>query len=314
MACRLDRAAAEALWPALLQCANRLAAADSEQVGLDFTLGEQGWECAEHPDHRTVPILATVDTACAERLDLSGFPDSIAPWIRLYLPLLLGAWRARRSGSTFVTAHVAQTLDGRIACANGHSQWISNEANLLHAHRLRALHDAVLVGSGTVAADNPQLTTRLVAGADPRRVVLSGSANLADVPSPRHLFDAPGATVLSRHDRLDRFDQPHHQSLELVGIEPESDGGLAPQAVRSALATRGTHSIFLEGGSQTLSSFLAAEALDVLHIHVAPLILGSGIPSFSLAPVTHVRDGLQMKIEHFDLEGEILLACRSAAE
>ena len=93
----------------------------------------------------------------------------------LYLPLLhhFGLHRS------LVIAHLGQSLDGRIATPSGASQWITGEEDLLHTHRLRALADAVIVGAGTVAADDPRLTVRRCAGASPVRVVIDADGKLS---------------------------------------------------------------------------------------------------------------------------------------
>ena len=237
---------------------------------------------------------------------------------RMYLPLVVGGYRARLAGRSFVTAHLAQTLDGRIACANGHSQWISNEANLHHAHRLRALHDAVMVGARTVASDDPQLTVRHVEGENPHRVVLSARGSVLSELASSRVFDG-GGTLVCRTSERERAAELERRDVAVVSIEPDASGTsangsssalLAPSAVGAALADRGLHSIFLEGGGRTLSSFLEARAIDVLHVHIAPLILGSGISGFSLAEVATVQAGARVCMEHFSMDGELLLECR----
>ncbi|HET9019390.1 MAG TPA: RibD family protein, partial [Acetobacteraceae bacterium] len=93
----------------------------------------------------------------------------------------------------FVLGRIAQSLDGRIATASGASFWIGGEADRLHTHRLRALCDAVLVGAGTIATDDPQLTTRLCPGPSPVRVVLDTERRLR---SGYRVFTDGGRTLL----------------------------------------------------------------------------------------------------------------------
>ncbi|MFA5756240.1 MAG: bifunctional diaminohydroxyphosphoribosylaminopyrimidine deaminase/5-amino-6-(5-phosphoribosylamino)uracil reductase RibD, partial [Smithellaceae bacterium] len=96
------------------------------------------------------------------------------------------------TGLPFITVKYAQTLDGRIATATGKSQWISSPASLKFAHRLRAEHDAILVGIGTVLRDNPTLTVRLVRGRNPLRVIVdSNLATPADANVMRNLSETP---------------------------------------------------------------------------------------------------------------------------
>ena len=93
----------------------------------------------------------------------------------LYGPLLAPA---ARGDGCFVLGRIAQSLDGRIATNSGASRWISGAADIVHTHRLRALFDAIVVGAGTVRADDPQLTTRAVTGPSPVRVVVDTNRHL----------------------------------------------------------------------------------------------------------------------------------------
>ena len=224
---------------------------------------------------------------------------------RVYLPVLLGAAAARAAGRAFVVGHVTQTLDGRIACLNGQSQWIGNDADRRHCHRMRALLDGVLVGAATVLADDPLLTVRHVTGPNPRRIVLSGSGRVLQHGSGAKLFGGDGCDVVvaAGHDAA-----AVHAPSRLVVI-PARGATLPPPAILSALQSSGVHSLFVEGGAGTISSFLAAGAIDLMQVHIAPKILGSGLPSVFLPIVEHVRDGLTMVMDHAGLDGDLLLSC-----
>jgi diaminohydroxyphosphoribosylaminopyrimidine deaminase / 5-amino-6-(5-phosphoribosylamino)uracil reductase len=225
--------------------------------------------------------------------------------LRVYLPVLFGAATARRAGRSFVVGHVTQTLDGRIACENGQSQWIGNDADRRHAHRMRALLDGVLVGASTALTDDPQLTVRHVAGSDPRRIVLSGRGRVLREGAGLRVMTPPGCDVVvhDTHDDRAANDSVHVHRLGAAGDE------LEPSAVLASLRARGIHSIYLEGGASTLSTFLRAGAIDVLQVHIAPTILGSGVPSFTLPEVHHVQDGTRFRIDHATLDSHLLLTC-----
>lgn len=181
-----------------------------------------------------------------------------------------------------VIGRLAQTLDGRIACANGASQWIGGRGDILHTHRLRALCDVVLVGAGTVHHDDPRLTTREVPGPNPVRVVLDPQRRL---PATHKVFRdgaAPTLLVTSKPGAA------RHGEAEVL-LQPDLP------ALLKDLAARGLGKIFVEGGGRTVSAFLAAGCLDRLHLTVAPIILGSGIPAFSLPSAGCIADGLRFR-------------------
>jgi riboflavin-specific deaminase-like protein len=206
----------------------------------------------------------------------------------LYGALLDAAEAATQaSGGAFVLARIAQSLDGRIATASGHSFWISGEADVLHTHRLRALFDAVVVGAGTIRADDPLLTTRHCAGPSPVRVVIDTDRRLA---AHYRVFTGGPATLL-----LCAEDAPGGDAgaAELLRVA-RGAAGLDAAAVVAALAARGLRRLYVEGGGITVSRFLAARCLDRLHVTIAPLLLGSGIPAFSLPGVACPQDGMRL--------------------
>ena len=247
------------------------------------------------------PARITRDGRRDDSLDFAAF--------RLYLPIVLGAWNAMSRGRPFVTAHLAQSLDGKIACSNGHSQWIGNTANLHHAHRLRALHDAVVVGRRTLEVDDPQLTVRHVPGPSPRRVVLSASGSALRTPCERRAFTGDGATVVVLEGA---WAEPAPEGVEVLVARAGAAGYCDPVAITDALRRRGYSSLFVEGGATTISTFLAAGAIDLLHLHIAPIVLGSGVDSFALPEITTIGDGKRFVIATFAMDGEVLLECRAA--
>jgi len=195
-----------------------------------------------------------------------------------YLPLL---------APQLVIGQLGQSLDGRIATTNGHSHYVTGPESLVHLHRLRSLVDAVVVGAGTVLADDPQLTVRHCPGPNPLRVVLDP---LRKLPLQRRLFcDGQAPTLV-----LTAVPAPAANRAETAQLSVADDGsGFAPAEVLSLLAARGAHRILVEGGGITVSRFLAAGALNWLHVIVAPMLIGSGRPGLSLPAIDHLDQALR---------------------
>lgn len=201
-----------------------------------------------------------------------------------------------------VVGRLAQTLDGRIATASGSSQWIGGPGDILHTHRLRALCHAVVVGAGTIRHDDPRLTTREVPGPDPVRVVIDTDRRLS---TDHGVFRDGPPTLLACAEDAPGSDT--HGTAETLRLPRNPTGGIAPDTLLRALATRGLTRIFVEGGGLTVSRFLAAGCLDRLHVTVAPVLLGSGIPAFTLPEVNRIADGLRFTWHVHEIPPDILL-------
>ncbi len=223
----------------------------------------------------------------------------------IYEPLRAAHEQAVRRSGTFAVGHIAQSLDGRIATRGGISQWISGEEDLVHTHRMRALADAVLVGVNTVLLDNPRLTVRRCAGRSPVRVVVDPNRRLDG--SQRIFNDEAAPTlILARADRV--RERESLNGAEIVPV-PCSGAGLDPLAMRRILGERGLTWLFIEGGGITISSFLAARALDRLQLTIAPLIIGSGRPSLSLPAIENLGDGLRPRTRRVTLGADVMIEC-----
>jgi riboflavin-specific deaminase-like protein len=206
----------------------------------------------------------------------------------------------------FVLGRIAQSLDGRIAAHTGESRWISGHADIVHTHRLRALFDAVIVGAGTVRADNPQLTTRHVEGSSPVRVVIDAQRHLGDHYA---VFQGgPDTLLICANDAggADRHGCASVLRLPCASARDDAPVYLDLSAMLAALRARGLRRLFVEGGGITMSRFLAARALDRLHVTVAPLLLGSGVPAFTL-PATDLADGLRFGWRTHRLGDDVLM-------
>lgn len=221
--------------------------------------------------------------------NITALPDTNLA--RLYHPLMI----ARRRALPLVLGQLGQSLDGRIATTMGHSHYINGPAALIHLHALRALSDAVVIGVGTALADDPQLTVRLIEGANPARVVIDPKGRLPaearcwrDDGSRRVLIHAGGAAV--------------PPGVEAAVVQPR-DGQMAPEDILAALAALGLTRLLIEGGANTVSRFLAAGCLDRLHILTGPLIIGSGVPGITLPTIERLDGALRPQVEVTALPG-----------
>jgi riboflavin-specific deaminase-like protein len=224
------------------------------------------------------------------------------PWDTVYGALL------EAPGTPWVIGQIGQSLDGRIATPTGHSQYVNGPAAIVHLHRLRALVDAVLIGTGTAIADDPALTVRHVPGPGPARVIVDPRGR---VPVSARAFADDGArrlwvTAGARSSRLPT-------GVEHLRIAPSADGSFAPAAIVEALADRGLARLLVEGGAVTLSRFVAARCLHRLHIAVAPLIIGSGPPGLSLPAIDRLDHALRPPARTYALGDDVLWDLRLAA-
>lgn len=233
----------------------------------------------------------------------SGRGPLPAPFEEIFGPL-----RGEGTGETIAFGQLGQSLDGRVATESGHSHYINGPEGLEHLHRLRALADGVVVGIGTALADDPQLTVRRVAGPNPARIVIDPKGRL---PKNARLLADDGVrrVVMTGSSPMTR-PPPGIETIVL----PVSEGGIDPSAILSALSKRGLRRILIEGGSDTISRFLAAGCLHRLHMVVAPVVLGSGRAGISLPPIERADQALRLQVHVHRLGEEVLFDCDLSAQ
>jgi diaminohydroxyphosphoribosylaminopyrimidine deaminase/5-amino-6-(5-phosphoribosylamino)uracil reductase len=190
-----------------------------------------------------------------------------------------------RLGRPLVTLKLATSLDGRIATRRGESRWITGPPARARAHALRAVHDAIMVGSGTVLADDPQLTCRLpgLGHRSPVRVVID--RHLAIPPSARLIAEARQVPtwVLA----LSSADPVRRQALlgsgvMVIEVDPDTEGGIDFESALIALGERGVTRVLVEGGGQLAAALVRARLVDrVAWFHAPLLIGGDGIPAIA---------------------------------
>jgi len=196
------------------------------------------------------------------------------------------------SAKPFVTLKLAQTLDGCIATTLGDSKWITSEASRRKGHQLRADVDAIMVGAGTVRADDPTLNVRMVEGKDPTKVVLDSQLSLNK--NAKIFGGAPLILVANENVSADRV-RPYIDAGALVWqVGCGDDGRLDLETVMMRLHEHGLNSLLIEGGSQVAASALKAQIVDRVVVFLAPKILGGGLPSVGVLGFEKIADAIQL--------------------
>lgn len=179
------------------------------------------------------------------------------------------------SGRPSVTLKLATSLDGRIAIANGESKWITGEAARVEVHRLRAAHDAVVVGSETLLADDPELTARLdpMPEKQPLRVVADSRGR---APASARLFSTlemgPVAIATLETQNLDHW--PSTPGLQFWMLPPGEGGSVSLVEMMNSATRAGLGSVMVEGGGQLAAAFMRAGLVDRIEWFRAPIVLG----------------------------------------
>jgi riboflavin-specific deaminase-like protein len=227
--------------------------------------------------------------------------DRRAALIDLYLPICSATKK-----HPITVGHLGQSLDGFIATHSGDSQFVTGQENIVHLHRMRALSDAIVVGAGTVAADDPQLTTRHVSGPSPLRVVLDPMRRLGE--HYKVFRDNRAETLYICGRSVVGPDESHFGRATLVAVA-DTPNGLDVAEVTRLLRARGCHRIFVEGGGVTVSMFLEANLLDRLQVAIAPLIIGNGRPAIRLPPQALLSDCQRPAYRVFRMGGDVFFDC-----
>ncbi|MCW2543872.1 MAG: riboflavin biosynthesis protein ribd, partial [Frankiales bacterium] len=206
----------------------------------------------------------------------------------------LAAWLHRqRTGRPYVTWKYAATLDGRSAAADGTSRWITGEPAREDVHRLRAESDAIVVGIGTVLADDPQLTARPDRGHQPLRVVLDPKGR---TPQDAAVLDRSAPTLVVTNGASFGDDR----TLVLSGDRVDLDDLL------KELAARDVVSVLVEGGPTIAGAFLRAGLVDRVIGYVAPALLGAGPQAVLDAGVTTMDDAIRLTLQDVTRIGDDL--------
>ena len=220
-------------------------------------------------------------------LDKSLVNDADIEQLKFYLPYAFANFFGRKYQKCFSISHFAQTLDGKIATNHGDSKWIGNEENLIHAHKMRALCDGILVGARTLEIDNPRLNVRKVHGDNPVKIILGGKGNLN---LEKYNAIEPSSIVFKCPKNL-------RDSGDCIEISEETPFNL--HNILNQLAKKKIYSVYIEGGSYTTSCFLEQYALDQVQIHFSCKILGSGLNAFEFGNIGKISDAIVFKSVRF---------------
>lgn len=250
-------------------------------------------QCAEQP-LGSLPDVSTFLLTEVGNITLhkpKGLTESERLFLKKYLPYCFLSLKAKQLKRAITITHFAQTLDAKIATTSGDSKWIGNSENLIHAHRMRAICDGVLVGSRTVETDNPKLNVRHVSGNNPVRIVL-GNPN----SNFESLLACSNEKILVIGKEKLKVSAPL-ESIVLPAKCPKF--GITPLSILEKLFQLGIHSVYIEGGATTTSNFVNANAVDILQLHIAPMIFGSGKASITLPNIETVKEAISFRAYHF---------------
>ena len=250
-----------------------------------------------------VAALEAAGISVVERVPVTALPNVVnSSYLETKIARLghEAPWRAPRPP---VTIHYAQTLDGRLATRTGDSQWISAEPSTRFAHGLRASHAAVMVGAGTVIADDPRLTTRLVQGPSPVRIVVDSTLRLP--PSANVVSDGVAPTILATtaratHERQRAF---AGSGADVLVLPATPDGRVDLGALLDELGRRRLDSVLVEGGAGLITALLREHRVRRLVVSIAPMIVGSGIEAVGDLDITTLRDALAFRRASFSQVG-----------
>jgi len=188
-----------------------------------------------------------------------------------------GYFSSRERGRAWCAVKVALSLDGKMAATDGQSKWITGPEARKLAHSMRANHDGILVGGGTVKRDDPELTVRNVRGPDTTRIILSSHYG---IPNNSKLAQT-ARTVKTILVTLESVDPPDDiEGIDLLKLPDRGNGTIDPKELLESLLNFGIQSLLIEGGSGVLSSFMQANVIDEISVMVAPSVIGQGLSPF----------------------------------
>lgn len=207
----------------------------------------------------------------------------------------------------FVLYKAAMSLDGKIACHTGESQWISSEKSREEVQRLRGILSGIMVGAGTVIADNPRLTCRMEEYENPARIIVDGKLR---VPVESRIFHEPGRNIIltTSETSPEKKKALENLGVEMIEADSEESGKVDLKSAMLALGIKGIDGILLEGGPTLAASALEAGIIDAIRFYIAQKIIGGReAPSpFAGTGVAHMNEVVPLTDAVYGTSGDDL--------
>ena len=198
-----------------------------------------------------------------------------------------GFFKRMKTNLPFVTCKIAMSLDGKTSMASGESKWITSEASRKDVQRLRAQHQAILTGSGTVLSDNPSMTVRLDnSNASPLRVVIDSQDKIKH--QNYNIFSNDAPTLL----------------LNTNNTKTLKQGRLDLTDALKNIANEGVNTVLLEAGPGLIGAMINAQLIDEFVIYTAPIFMGSEANSMATLPIKTLDDKIQLSIKDVRMVGD----------
>tara|TARA_B100000949_G_C14277963_1_gene450454 strand:- start:482 stop:1339 length:858 start_codon:yes stop_codon:yes gene_type:complete len=218
--------------------------------------------------------------------------DTIQELFDIFLPIILN-----NNKEPYVIGHLAQSLDGFIATNSGESKYISCKQNIEHIHRIRAISDVILVGAKTILYDNPMLTTRLVKGNNPMRLILDPRDKISESKKIFKNPDKNSFKIISMNQK-----NKNEKNFRL----PTVKNNFKANNLLKLFKKLNKRIIFIEGGGYTISNFYENNLLDRFHLCLSPILIGQGKNSFLIKGKRFMRDFKNHKINYYEMGKDIL--------
>ena len=197
----------------------------------------------------------------------------------------------------FYIGQIGQSLDGKIALLNGNSHYINDKNSISYLHSLRSICDAVVVGVNTIRKDDPLLTTRAIKGPNPQRIIIDPSLKLTN---KYQVFKDGIPNIIFTHSKINK----KFNNTQIYKLPERNFTNLIYQNINRL----GYKLVLVEGGSKTISKFLENKLLNIMQFIIAPTIIGSGINSINIEPITNLKNVIRTKNNIYKFGKEIIVS------